>query len=320
MRTMSTSRIVSLLPSATEIVFALGLGEALVGVTHECDFPPAARSKRAVTKSYIPDGSDSATIDHLVSEHQGRLYAIDEAALAELKPTVILTQRLCDVCAVPYDEVAAVAERLNPRPLVVNLEPTSLEDVVSSIEQVAQAVGAPERAEPVVAALQARIEAVRVGAWGGTHRPGVVCLEWADPPFCAGHWVPGMVEMAGGVEALGAPGVDSRRVKWEQVVAAQPEVLVCMFCGFDVPRSLDDVRQLAQRPEWKGLPAVQRGDIWVTHGSAYFSRPGPRLVDGLELLAQILHPEVFPRRFGDEQAVRFTPVAEPALASPARGG
>lgn len=312
-------RIISLLPSATEIVFALGLDEALVGVTHECDFPPAARTKRAVTKSYIPDGSDSATIDHLVSEHQGRLYAVDEAALADLQPTVILTQRLCDVCAVPYDEVAAVAERLDPQPLLVNLEPNTLEDVVASIEQVAQAVGAPERAEPVVAALQARIEAIRVGAWGGTRRPRVVCLEWADPPFCAGHWVPGMVELAGGVEALGAPGVDSQRVTWEQVVAAQLEVVVCMFCGFDVPRSLDDVRQLAQRPEWNGLLAVQHGEVWVTHGSAYFSRPGPRLVDGLELLSQIFHPEVFPRQFTDQQAVRFASAAEPALATPARG-
>ncbi len=290
-------RIVSLLPSATEIVCALGLGDQLVGVTHECDYPPWVRRLPKVTRTLIPAGASSRRIDELVRERlrtQRALYTLEEAALAALRPELLVTQALCDVCAVAEAEVQAAACALPGRPRVVNLEPQRLEDVFGCIRQVAVAAGVPERAGPVVDALRQRVDALAARARTISRRPRVVLLEWIDPPFCCGHWSPELVRLAGGQECLGVEGQPSRTLRWEEVLAARPEVLVIACCGFDVSRTLRDLPILTNYPGYAELPAVQAGRVYVIDGHAYFSRPGPRLVDSLEILAHLLHPEVHP--------------------------
>jgi iron complex transport system substrate-binding protein len=296
-------RVVSLLPAATEIVAALGMTDHLVGVSHECDFPPEVASRPRVTHCPIHGNAlASDAIDGWVTDTlrtTGTLYRLDEDRLRTLRPEVILTQRLCDVCAVDYGSVAAFAATLPGPPVVVNLEPSSLADVMQDIRNVAAALGVPERATDVIAGLEARVEAVRRRAAGAPRRRCVL-LEWVAPPFRTGHWGPELVAIAGGVEPLGRVGEDAARVAWEDVVAAAPEVLVLACCGFDVERTRADVPLLAARPGWADIPAVRAGEIWVIDGSAYLSRPGPRLADSLEILAEILHPALFrgsfPRR------------------------
>lgn len=290
-------KVVSLLPAATEIVGALGLIDSLVGVSHECDHPPGANEKPRVTRCAIHGaGLPSALVDRWVSETlaaTGTLYTMDEPLLRRLEPDVILTQRLCDVCAVGYDSVTALAETLACRPRVVNLEPSSLADIFEDIRRVALSVGVPERAERVVSSLAERVEKVRSRAARVARRPRCVLLEWVDPPFASGHWNPELVEIAGGEEPLGRKGEDSRRVPWDSVREAAPEVLVLACCGCSVERTLQDLPILRTYPGWETLPAVCSGRVYAVNGSAYFSRPGPRVVDSLEILAEILHPELF---------------------------
>jgi iron complex transport system substrate-binding protein len=290
-------RIVSLLPSATEIICTLGLGDQLVGVTHECDWPPAVRELPKVTRTLIPVDAPSATIDALVRERlktQKALYTLDLPTLEALQPDLIVTQALCDVCAVAEEEVRAAACSLPGQPQVINLEPTSLDDVLASHCTVAEAAGIPDQGEIVVSRLQARINIVAARSETITTRPRVLLLEWIDPPFNCGHWSPELVALAGGKEVLGVAGRPSRTLTWDEVVAAQPEVLVIACCGFSVERALQDVPILEHRPGWAALPCVRSGRVHVVDGSAYFSRPGPRLVDSLEILASALHPEVHP--------------------------
>jgi iron complex transport system substrate-binding protein len=290
-------RIVSLLPSATEMICALGLEDALVGVTHECDFPPAVRGLPAVTRTRIPAGASSAEIDRLVREQLQQapaLYTLDRDALAALRPDLIVTQALCDVCAVAEAEVQAAACDLPGAPRVLNLEPQSLEGVFEAIGQVAAAAGVPERGAAVVGALRARVEAVAARSARMARRPRVALLEWLDPPFSSGHWSPELVALAGGVEVLGRAGERSRTLTWDEVAAAAPEVVVLALCGFDVERSLQDVPAVESHPAWRSLPAVREGRVYVVDGSAYFSRPGPRLVDSLEILAHALDPAAHP--------------------------
>ena len=290
-------RIASLLPSATEIVCALGLVDELVAVTHECDYPPEVRGKPVITASALDQGADSATIDRLVAgsihEHRG-IYTLDERLLSEVRPDLILTQELCDVCAVSYSEVQRAARILPGQTPVVSLEPRTLGDILDTIMLVGRLTGHEETAAGVVARLRARIDAVAARARIATTRPRVYCMEWIDPPFGAGHWIPEMVRLAGGEEVLGREGEPSARVTWQEVAAAAPEVVVVMPCGFDTERAARELVAVQDRPEWRGLPAVARGAVWVTNGSAYFSRPGPRMVDGLEILAHALHPDLFP--------------------------
>jgi iron complex transport system substrate-binding protein len=289
-------RIVSLLPAATEIAAALGLIDSLVGVSHECDYPPEARSLPRVTHCEIHGGAlPSRRIDQWVSEtlaRTGTLYTMDEPLLRSLRPDLILTQRLCDVCAVGYDSVSAFAATLPGPPRVVNLEPLSLEEVFGDIRRVAQAAGVPERADRVVGSLRRRVEKVRARAAGARTRPRCLVLEWIDPPFASGHWNPELVAIAGGTEVLGWSGQPARRVEWADVARADPEVVVLACCGFDLPRTLQEVPLLRD-----ALPALRAGEVYAVDGSDYFSRPGPRVVDSLEILAEILHPELFEGAF-----------------------
>jgi iron complex transport system substrate-binding protein len=302
-------RIVSLLPSATEIVCDLGLGDDLVGVTHECDHPRFVADLPKVTRTLIPHDASSRDIDALVRERlktQRALYSLDLPTLERLAPDLIVTQALCDVCAVAEAEVIAAACSLPGRPLVINLEPMSLEDVLDTLRAVGRAAGVAGRAESVVGDLRRRINAVTVRSEGVADRPRVVLLEWLDPPFSCGHWSPELVRLAGGDEVIGRAGRPSRTLAWEEVVAARPDVLVVACCGFSLQRTLVDVPGLTARPGWADLPAVGAGRVYVTDGNAYFSRPGPRLVDSLEILAHALHPDVHPLPRGLPAARQLT--------------
>lgn len=300
-------RAISLLPAATEIVASLDMLGALLGVSHECDYPEEVNRKPRVTHCEIHGaGLPSVEVDRWVRERlrtAGTLYTMDEELVRRLQPDAILTQRLCDVCAVNYGTVARFAATLPGPPRVVNLEPSSVADILQDIRSVGEVLGVPERAEAVVASLVARIEAVRERA-ANVPRRRCVLLEWIDPPFCAGHWGPELVEIAGGIEPVGNRGMDSAAIPWEAVVQAAPEVLVVACCGYSVERALQDLPILRSRGGFDGLPAARHGEVYVVDGSAYFSRPGPRIVDSLEILAEILHPERFGGRYPDRGAVR----------------
>jgi iron complex transport system substrate-binding protein len=284
-------RICSLLPGATEIVYLLGLGDQIVGVTHECDYPHEARQKPVVVQSAIdPQRMSSAEIDQKVGEllQAGTgLYRIDEVAFLDAAPDIILTQGLCDVCALDYNDVVKAAARLSRAPAIVSLNPHSLNDVLDDIVRVGAATGRETGADRVAHELRARIE--QIGYREPGYRPRVVCLEWFEPLYVAGHWVPEMVALAGGRDVLGRAGEPSFKVEWQNVVDARPDVLLLMPCGFDTRRAVKESEPLRALPGWDELPAVKRENVYAFNGSAYFSRPGPRLVNGLEILSRILH-------------------------------
>jgi iron complex transport system substrate-binding protein len=279
-------RIASLVPSATELLFALGLGDSVVAVTHECDFPPAARELPHLTRTVIPAGLSAAEIDRAVRERTERgeaLYELDAERLAVLEPNLVVTQAVCEVCAVSFDDVKAVAARLPSRPPVVSLDPSTLADVLADVDRLGAAADAAA-AEHLLTDLRARIARVRA-AVAGARRPRVAAIEWLDPPFIGGHWVPEMIELAGGVDVLGRAGEKSRTVNWDEVGANDPEVVVCMPCGYDAERSAREAS------DHRGaLTRLGADRIVAVDAAAYFSRPGPRLVEGIELLAHVLHP------------------------------
>lgn len=292
-------RIVSLLPSATEIVCALGLGDRLVGVTHECDHPPFVVDLPKVTRTLIPRDATSGQIDALVRERlstESALYHLDLPTLRELAPDLIVTQALCDVCAVAADEVNEAACRLPGTPTVVNLEPMTLSEVFAAIRLVGDAAGRAAAAADVVGSLEERVAAVarRSDRIPPENRPRVAFLEWLDPPFNAGHWTPGLIEIAGGLDVLGSPGEASQTLMWQAVVDAEPDVVFVACCGYTAEQGLADVVLRENAPGWRDLPAVAAGRVYVSDGNAYFNRPGPRLVDSLEILAHALHPDVHP--------------------------
>ncbi len=288
-------RIVSLLPGATEIVCALGLGDALVGVSHECDWPPAVRELSALTRAAIPPGLPPGETDRLVRERVARgegLYTLDAALLARLAPTLIVTQALCDVCSIALPDVLRAARSLPTMPQVLSLEPGTLNEIFTDIRRVAVAADVPERADVLLASLAARLAAVRA-AVVGRPRPRVVLLEWLDPPFIAGHWGPEMIAAAGGEDALGVVGERSRSLPWEAVRAAQPNVIVVAPCGYDEARARAELDSISLPAWWSDLAAVRAGRVVVLDGNAHVSRPGPRIVDGIEHLAHCLHREAF---------------------------
>ena len=290
-------RICSLLPSATEIAFALGLGDDVVGVTHECDYPHEARQKPIVVRSLIDaNPMSSAEIDGWVSERlrgNPSLYGIDEVKFREAAPDLILTQELCEVCAVDYNEVAAAAKSLKEPATILALSPHCLTDVLRDIERVGAVTARADAARTLVQRSHERIEHVRQTAAQSNTRPRIACLEWFDPVYAAGHWVPEMVELAGGFDVLGRREEPSARVEWTQVLDSVPEIIVLMPCGFELRRTIQESAVLRKLPGWNHLPAVKNGHVYGVNGSAFFSRPGPRLVDGLEILARIIHPEIF---------------------------
>ncbi len=287
-------KIASLLPSATEIVAALGLADQLVGVSHECDYPAEAVAHLPrLTRSAVPPGLSAAEIDAAVSDLLRRgasLYDVDEPLLNSLAPDVVVTQALCDVCAVSYGDVQQLAQRLTSRPRVISLTPPDIDGILDDILTVAVGVEAAERGHELVAAIRERLERVDE-AVSGQPRPRVAAIEWLDPPFAGGHWVPEMIQLAGGQDVLGQAGEKSFRVTWEEVLAARPEVIALIPCGYSLEAVAVEWRTLPKPDGWEQLPAVVTGRVYALDANSYFSRPAPRVVDGVELLARVLHPE-----------------------------
>ena len=308
------------MPAATEIAAALGLMDDVVGVSHECDFPKEANARPRVTHCPVHHaGLASKDVDEWVRRalrDNGTIYTIDEPLLRNLRPDAILTQKLCDVCAVGYGTVARLAETLPGPPRVVNLEPSSLADIFENIREVAAACGVAERAERVIANLSARVEAVRDRAAQIADRPRCFLMEWVDPPFCSGHWGPELVQIAGGHDPLGRKHQPSAQIDWQQVLDARPDIIVLALCGYDVDLARRDFELLRRFPGFDSLPAARAEEIYLVDASAYFARPGPRIVDSLELLAGILHPEEFSEFTGSPFIQRCSPVPHVADMSP----
>ncbi len=289
-------RVVSLLPSSTEILFAIGAGDQLVGVTHECDFPTAARGLPNLTSSLLPtDALTPAQIDRHVRANvhaASSLYALNEHLLAALKPDLIITQELCAVCAVSYEIVAQAAKRLRGDPGIVSLEPSSLDDVYANIAWIGELVGAQAGAQKLLAALRAREAALRLRN-AGRERPRTLVLEWTDPPMSGGHWMPGLVDLAGGQPILANAGADSRTLSWDAIANADPDVVIVVPCGFDLPHSLEAAGAI-DHPIWVALRAVKSGRAYAMDGNAYVNRPGPRLLDSAEIFENAIAGTVAP--------------------------
>jgi iron complex transport system substrate-binding protein len=294
---LPAQRIVSLLPAATEMAFALGLGSRIVAVTHECNFPPEARMKPVIVRPALdmagmsPGEVDAAVSNRLAAGQS--LYAVDEALLRQLKPDLILTQDLCEVCAPSGNDLAVALKQLQPAPRILSLSPRSLNDIHENLRALGHATGRTDEAERLVADGRDRLEFIVKRTVGLSRRPRVFFMEWADPVYCAGHWIPEMVEMAGGLDALAKKGTDSARIPWQAVLEWAPEVLVFSPCGFKLEEVLRQTAYLQSLPGWADLPAVRHGRAYAVDADAYFARPGPRVVDGTELLAHLIHPELF---------------------------
>lgn len=290
-------RICSFLPSATEIVYALGLGDDLHGVSHECDYPHDARSKTQVVRSrFDPSDMTSAEIDQTVSDLASRgeqIYEIDLEALKIAKPGLVITQELCEVCAVSFEDVQEAVVQLDIPPHVLSLDPHSLADVLETIQQVGEFTGETSRASEYIHRLNERIATVKSRVTAIESRPTVACIEWLDPLITAGHWVPEMVEMAGGTDVLAEPGGPSLRIEFQALADASPDIIVLMPCGIDVESAQSEFDGLNDTARWRELSAFQRVQVYVVDSGALYSRSGPRLVDGLEIFGQIFHPEIF---------------------------
>ena len=294
-------RIVSLLPSATEILFALGLDQQIVGVSHECDFPPAARSKTVVIHSRIPKDASPSEIDRLVREfsaHGESVYSVDAEALRRLSPDLIVTQDLCHVCAASPEDLAAVLANFESKPEVLSLNPLDLGDVWRDILLVGEQTFHPHAAEKLIESIGEKLGALEQKIQSaddqqqGTARPAVAFLEWLQPIYVGGHWVPEMINFAGGRDVFGEPSRPSFRVTLDDVVAAQPDVLIAAPCGYTAAQAREEYRSIDFAVGWQDIPAVRNGRVYALDASSYFSRPGPRLVVGLEILAKLLHPAI----------------------------
>lgn len=290
-------QICSLLPSATEILYALSLGDSVAGVTHECDFPPEAAGKPALIRPRVDPHAKPAEIDRLVTELVARgesIYAVDAELLASLAPDLIITQDLCHVCAASPDDLAAALTRLPKLPRVLTLTPHSLADVWQDICRVGEATAILPDAQSLAAELAARVALIAAIASGAATHPRVLCLEWLDPFYIGGHWVPEMVERAGGTDVMGRAGEPSFRATAEEIAATNPEIIVVMPCGYSAKRIVAEFDRARLPARWQGFPAIRERRIFAVDANSYFSRPGPRLADGVELLAHLFHPELFP--------------------------
>ena len=293
----SQQRIVSFLPSATEIACALGLADCLVGITHECDYPPEIRGKPVVVRNVLPlERMSQNEIDVAVAERMRKgqsLYQIDEELLLQLAPDLILTQNLCQVCAPSGNEVSHVLKLLPKQPEILWLTPKSLREIDENVCSLGAATGRGREARELVQGGRSRLNKLAAATAALDHRPRVFCLEWIDPVYASGHWVPEMVRIAGGVDELGREGADSVRISWEQVLEWQPEVLIVMPCGFNLQQVVEQCSKLFSYPGWSSLPAVIQNRVYAVDANSYFARPGPRVVRGTELLAHLIHPEHF---------------------------
>ena len=294
---MKTLRIVSFLPAATEMVYALGLGGELVGVSHECDFPAEAQGKPVVVRPALAlETMSLREIDVAVAERigsGGSLYQVDEALLCALKPDLILTQNLCQVCAPSGNDLAPALKLLQPAPEIVWMSPHSLTEILDNIRELGRVTGRLSAAETYIQTCRERLERVAARSQKISRRPRVFCMEWADPVYCAGHWVPEMVELAGGTDELARKGTDSVRIAWADVLEWSPGIIVFSPCGFNLEQALEQVEHLESLPGWMELPAVRSQRAYVVDANSYFARPGPRVVEGTELLAHLIHPELF---------------------------
>jgi iron complex transport system substrate-binding protein len=294
---MSKLRIVSFLPSATEMVCALGLAEHLVGITHECDYPPEVIGKPIVVRNSLPmDGMGPHEIDAAVTTRigsGGSLYQVDEGLLQQLAPNLILTQNLCQVCAPSGIDITPLLKSLRPQPQILWLTPRSLGGIEDNLRELGKATGRFKEAEAVIVAGRARLEKIASMRRNASTRTRVFCMEWIDPVYCSGHWVPEMVELAGGVDSISRKGADSVRIPWEQVIRWNPEVLVIAPCGFKLKQSVQQAAHLFNYPGWCSLKAQRGVRIYAVDANSYFARPGPRVVDGTELLAHLINPDLF---------------------------
>jgi len=293
----AAQKIVSFLPSATEMACALGLFDQLVGITHECDYPPAIKGKPVVVRNALPiEKMSQAEIDVAVAERmrEGRsLYQVDENLLKELAPDLILTQDLCQVCAPSGNEVSRALELLPRKPQILWLTPNSLEQIFANVRDLGEATERAKEAEELIHRARTRLEGIAAITRNLTHRPRVFCMEWLDPVYCSGHWMPEMVRLAGGVDSLSRERSDSVRIPWNKVLEWQPEVLIITPCGFNLEKVIEQSRQLFAYPGWSNLPAVRQGRVYAVDANSYFARPGPRVVDGTELLAHLIRPDLF---------------------------
>ncbi len=293
----AAQQIVSFLPSATEMACALGLSEQLVGITHECDYPPEIKGKPVVVRKALPiEEMSQREIDVAVSERmrEGRsLYEVDEELLQELAPDLILTQDLCQVCAPSGNEVSHALSLLPKKPEILWLTPNSLEQIFANLYELGEATGRIEEAKELVAEACTKLERIAALTGNLSNRPRVFCMEWLDPVYCSGHWVPEMVRIAGGTDGLAREGSDSVRIPWDKVLEWKPEVLVITPCGFNLERVVEQSQLLCTYPHWSSLPAVVNHRVYAVDANSYFARPGPRVVDGTELLAHLIHPDLF---------------------------
>lgn len=292
-------RVVTLLPSATEIVCALGLREHLVGVSHSCNFPEDVSELPLMTSTHVPYQENSQVIDEYVREHlasHAALYDLDIGALEAAEPDFIISQTLCDVCAVSTGDVMKAIQSLPSNPTLIDLEPNTLSDVFDDIRSVGEQLGISVENNSVLADLITRRDAVAglTATISNEDRPRVAFLEWLYPPFNGGHWNPELVELAGGIDLLGSPGKPSTTQCWKEIVQQQPEVLFLACCGFRIDRALQDIARISKTVEWQQIPAVKNRRVYVTDGNDYFSCPGPRLIDSLEIMAHALHPDIHP--------------------------
>ncbi len=294
---MTAQRIVSFLPSATEIACALGLSDQLVGITHECDYPADVRGKPIVVRNALPiEEMSQPEVDAAVRQrlHDGlSLYQVDEELLRELAPDLILTQDLCQVCAPSGNEVSQALNLLPRKPEILWLTPKSLDEVIANVRDLGAATDRSVEAERLISEGRERLEKIEAVTRKVANRPRVFCMEWLDPVYCGGHWVPEMVKIAGGIDELAREREDSVRIEWGDVLKWQPEVLIVTPCGYDLARVVEESQKLPTYPGWSNLPAVQNGRVYAVDANSYFARPGPRVVDGTELLAHLIHPELF---------------------------
>ena len=302
--------ICSFLPSGTEIVCALGLDDSLRAVSHECDYPAHVRSKPKVVRSRFDSATlTSAEIDRTVADLMAkgeRIYEVDGTVLRDVGPDLVITQQLCEVCAVSFEDVQTATLQLETPPRIISLDPSSIGDVMSDIETVGEATGTKAKADELTHSLRDRIEAVAGNVTPGDRAKKVVCIEWLDPLIVAGHWIPEMVEMAGGVDVLAEPGASSRRVSFDELAVSDADVLILMPCGMGVDKSVQELSSLDNLARWNELRAVKQGNVFAVDAGSLFSRSGPRLVDGLELLARLIHPDAFPGSLPDDAARRLT--------------